>query len=100
MNIWGILLVIALIVVGVAVYQNGWEGFKADYLGSSIESTKTIYSTGENVVGLFTGNNDTETIDVGKLPCTSNEICNDILSECENQCLCFDDGICRKVGGD
>ena len=101
MNIWGILLVIALIIVGVAVYQNGWEGFKSNFIGSSIESTKTIYSTGENVVGFFTGDNDTDLIEVGMLPCTSNEDCNNILSECNpDLCQCYTDGICYRQGGD
>lgn len=97
MNIWGIVFIIIGIIVVVAVYQQGWENFKSSWFQSSIDSTKTIYDTGKNIVDYATQENSTdstELIEVGMIPCKTNEDC-ESLEECKDgACQCYSDGIC------
>lgn len=95
MNMLGFILIIALIVVGVAIYNDGWEKFQENPLDSIINGGKKIIDTGKDITSNL--NNETELIEVGKLPCANNEDCN-LLEACENNCTCFDNGVCYQGG--
>jgi len=92
MNWIGIVIIIALIIVGVGVYNDGWEGFKANPLESAVDSGKTIIDTGK---GFFGNESVNETlVEVGMIPCAINEDCN-LLADCQTDlCQCYDNGIC------
>lgn len=99
MGVWGVVIVVVLIILGIIIYQNGWEGFKAKPVQSSYDSAKSVVNTGKNVVGYFHNGNNSELIEVGKIPCKTNEDCN-ILIDCQmDLCQCYDDGTCYIEGG-
>ena len=95
----GFILVVLGIIVLVAIYNDGFEGFKANPLESTVDSTKKIIETGKDAVGFIkdnTGNTTADLVEVGKLPCATNEDC-DLLEACGNSsCVCYDNGACYK----
>ena len=100
MKIIGIILIVLGIIVAIGIYQSGgWASYKENIFGNSIQSTKSIFNTGKNVVGYIQGENATQDlVEVGMIPCKTNEDCI-ILDECANgACTCYTDGICYKRG--
>jgi len=95
MSIWGIIFIIAGIILTIAIYQNGMEGLKATPAESVLGSAKTIVNAGKNVVGYAQGTNES-IVKIGMIPCKINEDCS-ILNECINStCLCYTDGFCYR----
>jgi hypothetical protein len=95
MNMWGIIIILVLIVLGIAWYQSGTEGIKTDPGQSVLGAGKSIFNFGKGIVVKDTTTNSTM---VGMVPCTTNEDC-DRISECiAGKCLCFTDGNCYRNG--
>ena len=101
------LIILAIIIVGVIflvmMQQRGWEGTKENPLDSTIQASKTIADTGKDafnkgkeIIENFKNdeNNNTNLVEIGQIPCLSNQDCN-ILDECNEDCIC-QDSICWK----
>ena len=106
----GIILIVVAVIVIVAISQNGWDGLKSNPLDSTIQASKTIadtgkdaYDKGKEIVENFKNNEDNETTineqltEIGKISCTSDGMCNELISECGGDCICdTTNGICYK----
>jgi len=98
MNIWGILLIILIIIVGLGMFQQGFQGFKEKPIMSSIEASKTI---GEKTVDTFQWSKDkiqgsSDSLKNLGLPlCSDNSSCNTLQSCKDNLCSCIQ-GECFK----
>lgn len=106
-NIWVIVLIIVGILVGMTFLRDGTETIKTDPLGSTLESGQIAFNTGKNIVqwgsqqynninSANQSNSRKTRIDIGQIPCATNEDCN-LINECNNNCFCDkEQGICYK----
>lgn len=107
-NIWVISLIIVGVLVGMTFFRDGAETIKTDPLGSTLESGQIAFNTGQNIVQWgsqqFNSGENVENInlnktriDIGQIPCATNEDC--VLLDACNGITCFCDnvqGICYK----
>lgn len=100
------IILIGIVIVGlVAVSQDGLEGVRANPTQSTIDSSQTIWDTGKKAVKIgqdafdkAKGTNPSESstesseekilTEIGQIPCATDNDCNEMISECENQCIC------------
>ena len=106
MNGFGIIFIIVLIILGVAIYQNGFDGLKEEPVQSSLDSTKTIYEAGKKAVNAgkdiydnTKSGSSSETVTLTKIGqpfCTNDADCL-TLEECsDSTCVCGEGGYCYK----
>ena len=106
-NILGIIAIIVGVLLLMTFFRDGAEEIKTNAIGSTMESGQIVFNTGKNIVNWGSqqfnqeqiANTDTSKtrIDIGQIPCATNEDC-DLLDAC-SEIICFCDnvqGVCYK----
>jgi len=98
-NAIGIIVIIGAILVAMTFFRDGSDTIVDSPLQSTIESGKIVFEAGKNIVqqGQQTfnqiqnqENTEPNLIEVGQIPCATDDDCNEFLSQCDDDCLCID----------
>jgi len=107
------IIIVIVLIIGITTWvQNGTDGIKNAPFQSTWDSTKDItektkdgFDKGKEIIDNFKsdGNNEGSSeennevlVEVGQMPCSSDNQCNELLEEaCGGVCVCVDE-ICFK----
>lgn len=101
-NAFGIILIIFVALLAMTFFRDGTDTIKEEPFQSTVESGKIVFETGKGVVSwgaqqynsinqdTETSNPETNLIEIGQIPCATDEDCNEFLSQCDDNCQCID----------
>jgi len=100
MNKIGFFIIIIVIFAGIMLFQKGIDKVKEEPLQSTIDTGKSIVGAGKDVIVKFTSDtpeNTSELINLGNVPCDTDEECDRIIECADDGCVCTD-GECYQDG--